>query len=1252
MSYWKAVDLFTADLDITAIQTSSDSYQFVIVDGVNGQPARRVFIDASGTIIAEQIGVAAPVALPSVTAIKMSEDDDEGTAIPKGSIIQLCYTYVNEQEEESNPSPVLAVDTAQIFSKGSWLLDGTSYNHPVDGATYVADADLHGSWETITVDIPISGSRTKRVNVYLAHVPYSESSAALTSFLRVASELVLGDDTTKTVTIISPQSSLIATYDNDPAPSGDDIVLIDGATFVANAKSRMGLTNKVSRLWAITIKNSNSQNYVNRFHKIDLYDETAYRPENAPCLTGLDWDADAIDMSLFRIYDTDLTTPLEVYHYPKDSVVEKGTAVTETTDAEPGILDIGDIENDNVIRFSYPGAASADVSIQIKPATMALSMICGTDIETELIFYDNSADHKPLSIEYVDPSLPSQALDVTLTESNKCIHVSLATDGTGAITTTVAELYAAIEAAIDTANEPLDILDGYISGIDKGANAKNSKVLTAVSRTYFTTPTTTAEVLASTLVKIYPAYDSETEAVTGTALDVVAAANGLVIAGHQLSAEILPMPGYGHGIVEYMASAENLTAGSNGGTVTDTNIATRLMSFIRIPYMMAQSEKVIYLAELYDATDIIRPFVELVLAGASTGQMNLTDFYRNIVTPHPVRDEMDYIVTIPKTIPYIGTNSDGPNYDNRSLLSNRANTAYYHVDNYGVVAGQDADKFLHIPDEFARKNAGSVAGLNALEIVTSGADYIDFPADIYASTQEGTLFFETHLKNALLPAAPTTLWGRMRMMHLKFSDSRRIGIYYDPTYKVLVIALIKHSTEDNWTDTITVLVPLGTDSTPTNAVGIFMSWKQIVVGEDDDESEFELSVQIGNQDFYKSQTFSGLRFLIQTGTMEVIARIQKHIDSIGEDNCYYHYASNAWINSYGPNRTYVFNYPSLIMMRAERMEIDRDVFERYLGFMPYYPSAALGAYNEYDLADDNATLYYRNSNVSMESYILDYQSSTGRIQWGAYGAMPDLNEYPLNEEVMRMAPLKSFQPTDEHNTVIIVTRENLYRLALLGASAESCVAIKELSHVGMYNRNALCVIRDGIAWLSQQGLMLLTASGIKPVSYGQIAITEDATLIYDSYRHWLWVLETATTFVYQLDERMWWQYSQAQRPEDFIGDLDGDQGWICYADTIIYEHGATKSSGATCTKITTKAYPVALKLGRIKLLASVFTGTYKYLIRLFGAWITGGTSASSQYTASYNKMTSAPNAKSDYFQIELEEVDNVFAILTEDAKVK
>lgn len=119
-------------------------------------------------------------------------------------------------------------------------------------------------------------------------------------------------------------------------------------------------------------------------------------------------------------------------------------------------------------------------------------------------------------------------------------------------------------------------------------------------------------------------------------------------------------------------------------------------------------------------------------------------------------------------------------------------------------------------------------------------------------------------------------------------------------------------------------------------------------------------------------------------------------------------------------------------------------------------------------------------------------------------------------------------------------------------------------------------------------------------------------------------------------------------PDQFIQYTDGGAGWLCLDDMVFYEDGSAASSGEYVTCIKTPAYPTGRKLRRHKLIASVFTGTYKYLVRLFGAWITGGTAVSSQYTASANKYTSAPSTKSDYAQLELTEVNNVIAIEIED----
>ncbi len=160
---------------------------------------------------------------------------------------------------------------------------------------------------------------------------------------------------------------------------------------------------------------------------------------------------------------------------------------------------------------------------------------------------------------------------------------------------------------------------------------------------------------------------------------------------------------------------------------------------------------------------------------------------------------------------------------------------------------------------------------------------------------------------------------------------------------------------------------------------------------------------------------------------------------------------------------------------------------------------------------------------------------------------------------MGIVPIKSFQPTDEHNTILVFTKNNTSVLALLGDTAQTCTVTKQLNGIGLVNRNALCVLNNGVAWLSQQGVMMITASGITNISRGVIDTSNITRLVYDAGRNWVWARGlnglTEVTYVYQVDEKVWWSYAGVVHPDDFLGCISNATGWISYTDNVMYLDG-------------------------------------------------------------------------------------------------
>ena len=79
----------------------------------------------------------------------------------------------------------------------------------------------------------------------------------------------------------------------------------------------------------------------------------------------------------------------------------------------------------------------------------------------------------------------------------------------------------------------------------------------------------------------------------------------------------------------------------------------------------------------------------------------------------------------------------------------------------------------------------------------------------------------------------------------------------------------------------------------------------------------------------------------------------------------------------------------------------------------------------------------------------------------------------------------------------------------------------------------------------------------------------------------------------------------------------------------------------------TKAVAMIKKLGRVKLIGTLTSGTYKLKARMFSNRITGITTETAEFTETMNSMTAIPGVGADYVQLDLKQVNNIVAVAIE-----
>jgi hypothetical protein len=182
--------------------------------------------------------------------------------------------------------------------------------------------------------------------------------------------------------------------------------------------------------------------------------------------------------------------------------------------------------------------------------------------------------------------------------------------------------------------------------------------------------------------------------------------------------------------------------------------------------------------------------------------------------------------------------------------------------------------------------------------------------------------------------------------------------------------------------------------------------------------------------------------------------------------------------------------------------------------------------------------------------------------------------------------------------------------------------------------------------------MIITASGIVNISKGIMDTSDITKLIYDYERNWVWARgldgSTEVTYVYQVEQKLWWSYAGAVHPDDFMGCISDETGWISYTNNIMYKESSTAhTTTAYLTLIKTRAVAMVKKLGRINLIGTLTSGTYKLKARMFSNKITGITTETAEFTETMNTPTSIPGVGADYVQLDLKQVNNIVAVAIE-----
>jgi len=285
-------------------------------------------------------------------------------------------------------------------------------------------------------------------------------------------------------------------------------------------------------------------------------------------------------------------------------------------------------------------------------------------------------------------------------------------------------------------------------------------------------------------------------------------------------------------------------------------------------------------------------------------------------------------------------------------------------------------------------------------------------------------------------------------------------------------------------------------------------------------------------------------------------------------------------------------------------ERDNYMKSRMMG-LPYYRDW-IGAY-PWQAPDD-----WTNHNVSMEyKQIESGTQANTNIRWSNIQGttFPVLNYCQFNEDILAVIPQPSYLPMQYLNTVIVFTRNSINRIVLTNDLSQMAEIpnniIKEYSNLGLYAPKSLVNTPNGLIWLSEKGVILWNASGLKNISQNRIIVSGDKNIIRACYYPLLnqYVLYTGDTdknaWVYHLDYDCWTRFTDFE----IIDAVSLDYGEDILNSLLLVKNDGIWEYNTGCPKVTdayflSKRYRLDyIKPVRFRLLSTQYPSLLKILTR-------------------------------------------------------
>ncbi|MDD5540762.1 MAG: hypothetical protein PHG61_08730, partial [Candidatus Marinimicrobia bacterium] len=237
-------------------------------------------IDPEGTARSGILGIPAPKSKAAVTQITAWDESDwdtnaDSSHVSEPGLVQVVYTVVTEDGQESNPSPVSETLDMQFFE----------YDSEGDESRWIGRVLISNlSIPTVSEDVK---DQIKYFNVYYRVFRYSEGKEFSTFQFAQQFEIIdktNADDTTTgnnfAITVATSPGEYLS-YSNNIAPVAKVAAEVAGVPFLANIRDKIHFPFNFYYYCPIKITNTNNKHYVDAVILIKLQESD---------IDNLEWD--------------------------------------------------------------------------------------------------------------------------------------------------------------------------------------------------------------------------------------------------------------------------------------------------------------------------------------------------------------------------------------------------------------------------------------------------------------------------------------------------------------------------------------------------------------------------------------------------------------------------------------------------------------------------------------------------------------------------------------------------------------------------------------------------------------------------------------------------------------------------------------------------------------------------------------------------------------------------------------------------